>query len=286
MYPSDKSRIDAEKLRCIYIVHKEGGEPVLSIPYRPMSIDPDLVASFVIAVLLYENNDLKSIVKEGYLVLIEEGKFIIGILMLDRVDNEKSYRIALQSIVNKFEIEFQSTFENWRGDVRSFREFALEVFSIFPYMSIDVGLIPQRVSLGNGRGNTAIPWNVGETYQKVQTVLSFINGKRTVAQIVEATGLPAANTMAILSMLLKYNWISLVQPLTDESVLIRLNAPSEKLKVAYGDQLTVILDAINGTRTFAEVCSSVPFDTTVVRAVVKQLIDREIVGFVTKQQQI
>jgi hypothetical protein len=40
----------AAKLRYLSLVRKEGGEPIIGVPYREMSVDPDLVASFVLAI--------------------------------------------------------------------------------------------------------------------------------------------------------------------------------------------------------------------------------------------
>ena len=63
------------EVRYLSLVRKEGGEPIIGIPYRAMSVDPDLVASFVLAVIIFENRQLKTFVKEGYVVVIEEGAF-------------------------------------------------------------------------------------------------------------------------------------------------------------------------------------------------------------------
>ncbi|GAH06979.1 unnamed protein product, partial [marine sediment metagenome] len=79
------------EVRYLSLIRKEGGEPVIGIPYREMSVDPDLVASFVIAVIIFENRQLKSFIKEGYVVVIEEGDHVVGLLIVDRIDDDEPY---------------------------------------------------------------------------------------------------------------------------------------------------------------------------------------------------
>ncbi len=270
--------IDPARIHHIYIVNKEGGESLLSIQYRQMSVDPDLVASFVIAVVLYEGSNLRTFVKEDYLVIIEEGELVVGILILDRVENEDDYRVVLKSTIKEFEKRFRNNFENWHGDIRPFRDFALEILAVFPYIKIDEDLVP-RVNSQDVSSLMYIPWNVETTHQKLQTVSGFINGKRTVAEIAASVDIPRDHTLALLSMLFKYGWISFIRPLTEKSILVKQAEPSERLKVAYGDQLSLIMSQIDGKRTFAEVCANTPFDSFTVRTLVQRLIDQDIIGF-------
>ena len=48
------------QVRYLSVVRKEGGEPIIGIPYREMSVDPDLIASFVLAVIIFENRQMKN----------------------------------------------------------------------------------------------------------------------------------------------------------------------------------------------------------------------------------
>ncbi len=153
-----------EHVRYISLVRKEGGEPVIGITYREMSVDPDLVASFVLAVVIFENRQLRRFVKEGYVVLIEEGKQMVGLLILDRVDDEDPYRDVLKSIINSFETEYGVQLESWKGDVRPFREFALHILGAYPYSRFEWELVPRLSKKSDPafEGYAPIPWSVGE----------------------------------------------------------------------------------------------------------------------------
>ncbi|NWF96289.1 MAG: hypothetical protein HXY34_09105 [Candidatus Thorarchaeota archaeon] len=275
------SRLDPTKVRYVSLVRIEGGEPILSIPYHEMSVDPDLLASFALAIVVYEGKHIKTFVKEGYVVMIEEGEHVVGFLIVDRVDDEDLYRNSLREIVNEFERMHIASLQNWRGDIRPFRQFALQVLSVFPYRILEPSLVP-RLTAGNATGSnerTVIPWSVGETDRKLHTIVSFINGKRTLAEIATASGLPMAETMAVFSMLDRFGWIQLTRRISDDSVLTRLNDPPEILKATYGDQLLTLMDAIDGVRTFKEVCEAVHLSPEAVRTVAQRLLDARILGF-------
>ncbi len=266
--------VDEEKIRYISLVRREGGEPILGIPYREMKVDPDLVASFVLAVVIYEEQQLRNFTKEGYIVLIEEGKHIIGILIIDKVESEEPYRESLKLIINAFEERYETKLNNWKGDIRPFREFALFILSVFPYNRVNLDLVPSIVAKSEATPDykQEIPWSVETTYEKIELILGFINGKRTVREIIEASGLPEEEVVAIFSMLDRYKWIIFSRPLTDNTVLIKVMDPPKSYFVAYGDQLNQILDLFDGTRTLKEVCDLLPTGVEVVRTIAKTLI--------------
>ncbi len=91
--------LNEEIVRYISLVRKDGGEPVLGISFREMSVDPDLVASFVLAIVIFENQQLRTFIKEGYVVVIEEGNHVIGLLIIDKVEDDEPYREALKGII-------------------------------------------------------------------------------------------------------------------------------------------------------------------------------------------
>lgn len=274
--------IDEEKVRYISFVRKEGGEPILGIPYREMSVDPDLVASFVLAVIIFENRQLKTFTKEGYVVVIEEGRHVVGLLIVDRVEDEDPYRSELIAIIERFETEYDSQLNNWKGDIRPFREFALHVLGVFPYRRLEWGLVPRLVpkSEATPDRHASIPWSVGETDQKIHRMVGFINGKRTFRDIIDASGLGERDGMAIISMLDRYNWITVTRHLSDSSVLVKIMAPPKFLLGVYGDQLVQIVEMFDGTRTLSEVCDELPTNIEVVRTVAKNLIDSGVIDYV------
>ncbi len=266
--------LDEKKVRYISLVRKEGGEPVLSIPFREMSVDPDLVASFVLAIIIFENRQLKTFTKEGYVVVIEEGQYVVGLLIVDRVDDDTEYRRALVDVIQRFEERYEGHFLSWRGDIRPFREFALDILSVFPYCRFDWDMIPRlRVGGVEGAESRPIPWSVGTTDEKLHRVLGFVNGKRTVAEICDASGLPDREVAAIFSMLLKYGWVTMTRRLDEDTVLIKMADPPMRLLGAYGEQLTKLVDLCDGTRTLREVCGLLPYDMAAVMTVARNLVN-------------
>ncbi|MHA2084352.1 MAG: hypothetical protein ACXABD_11395 [Candidatus Thorarchaeota archaeon] len=272
---------DEAKVRYLSLVRREGGEPILGIPYREMSVDPDLVASFVLAVIIFENRQLKTFVKEGYVVVIEEGKFVVGLLIIDRVEDDEPYRKTLRKIIEEFESTYEIQMQSWKGDIRPFREFAIYILGVYPYRRLDWDLVPTLVTKSEAAPDlqAPIPWSVGETDVKIQTIVGFINGKRTMIEIMEAAGYPEEDNIAIFSMLERYKWISLSRRLSSESILIKKLEPPKFLQGVYGDQLSEILELCDGNRTLKDVCENLPYNMEVVKTVVKNLIDSGVLGY-------
>ncbi|NHJ14721.1 MAG: hypothetical protein EAX95_13660 [Candidatus Thorarchaeota archaeon] len=277
---SKESRAE-EKVRYLSLVRKEGGEPILGIPYREMSVDPDLVASFVLAIIIFENRQLKTFTKEGYVVVIEEGDHVVGLLIVDKVDEDDSYRSALRRIISSFEEQYDSQLRNWKGDIRPFREFALHILEVYPYHRLDWELVPRLVSESEATPDhhASIPWSVGETDEKLSLILGFVNGKRTINEIVEQSGLPDSEVMALMSMLDRYKWISTTRRLDDSSILEKVMDPPLLLLGVYGDQLTKLVDLCDGKRSLQEICEMLPYNMEAVKTVAKNLIDSGVLGY-------
>ncbi len=270
------------EVRYLSLVRKEGGEPIIGIPYRAMSVDPDLVASFVLAVIIFENRQLKTFVKEGYVVVIEEGEHVVGLLIVDKVEDDEPYRNNLIKIVEKFESNYQQQLIAWKGDIRPFREYALDILQVYPYRTFDLKMIPRLVSKSDATPDhqAPIPWSVGETDEKLQVILGYINGKRTIEEIMQQSDLDDSEVMAIMSMLDKYKWITLTRRLEDNSVLAKIMDPPMFLLGVYGDQLTKLVEQIDGKRTLSRICELLPFNMEAVKTVANRLIDAGVLGYV------
>ena len=270
-----------EKVRYLSLVRREGGEPILGIPYREMSVDPDLVASFVLAIIIFENRQLKTFTKEGYVVVIEEGEHVVGLLIVDKVDEDDSYRSSLRRIIARFEEQYDSQLRSWKGDIRPFREFALHILEVYPYRRLEWELVPRLVSKSEATPDhqASIPWSVGETDEKLSLIMGFINGKRTINEIVEQSGLPDTEVMALMSMLDRYNWITTTRRLDDSSILLKVMEPPLLLQGVYGEQLTKLVELCNGKRSLQEICELLPYDIEAVRTVARNLINSGVLGF-------
>lgn len=273
--------VDAE-VRYLSLVRREGGEPIIGIPYRAMSVDPDLVASFVLAVIIFENRQLKTFVKEGYVVVIEEGAHVVGLLIVDKVEDDEPYRNNLIKIVEKFEAAYEQQLIAWKGDIRPFREYALDILQVYPYRTFDLKMIPRLVSKSDATPDhhANIPWSVGETDEKLQIILGYINGKRTIEEIMQQSEFEDSEIMAIMSMLDKYKWITLSRRLEDSSVLVKIMDPPMFLLGVYGDQLTKLVEQCDGTKTISGICELLPYNTEAVKTVANRLIDAGVLGYV------
>ncbi|MHA1965718.1 MAG: hypothetical protein ACXACG_06900 [Candidatus Thorarchaeota archaeon] len=270
------------EVRYLSLVRKEGGEPIIGIPYRAMSVDPDLVASFVLAVIIFENRQLKTFVKEGYVVVIEERDHVVGLLIVDKVEDDEPYRNNLIKIVEDFEARYDQQLTAWKGDIRPFREYALNILQVYPYRTFDLKMIPRLVTKSDATPDNQanIPWSVGETDEKLQIVLGYINGKRTIEEIMQQSEYEDSEIMAIMSMLDKYKWITLTRRLEDSSVLAKIMDPPMFLLGVYGDQLTKLVEQIDGKKTLSKICEVLPFNMEAVKTVASRLIDAGVLGYI------
>jgi hypothetical protein len=277
----NESAAEKAEVRYLSLVRREGGEPIIGIPYREMSVDPDLVASFVLAVIIFENRQLKTFTKEGYNVVIEEGDYVVGLLIVDKVEDDTPYRNNLIKIIELFEKTHELLLQTWKGDIRPFREFALDILRVYPYRSFNLELIPKMIAKSEATPDlhVNIPWSVGETDEKIQTIIGFINGKRTVEDIMKQSEYEDSDVIAILSMLDKYKWISFTRKLEDTSILVKIMEPPLFLLGVYGEQLTNLVEQIDGSRTLAEICELLPYNIEVVRLVANRLIDSGVLGY-------
>lgn len=253
----------------------------MGITYREMSVDPDLVASFVLAVIIFENRQLRRFVKEGYVVVIEEGQQMVGLLIIDRVEEEEPYRENLKSIIKSFETKYEGQLTSWKGDVRPFREFALHIFEIYPYRRFDWELVPRLAKKSDPALDSfaPIPWSVGETDKKIQTVVSFINGKRTILEIMQSTGMSSEETTAIISILDHFGWTTFGRKITEKTVLVKLSDPHKFLVGVYGEQINNFVELCNGKRTLKDVGAMLPYSMEVLLTVAKNLVDARVLGF-------
>jgi len=269
------------QVRYLSVVRKEGGEPIIGIPYREMSVDPDLIASFVLAVIIFENRQMKNFAKEGYVVVIEEGEYTVGLLIVDRVDDDTPFRNALKQVIKKFEGTYETQMLAWKGDIRPFREFALDILQIYPYRSFSLKMIPSLLAKSDATPDhqAPIPWSVGETDEKIQVVLGYINGKRTIEDIMNQSEYEDTEIVAILSMLDKFEWITLTRKLEDSSILVKIMDPPMFLVGVYGEQLTSIVEHCDGEKSLASICESTTYNLEAVKLVAKNLIEAGVLGY-------
>ncbi len=248
--------LDVSKVRYISLIRMEGGESVLNIPYAELTVDPDLIAGFVTAVIIFAKTPIRTIRKAAYDILIEVGDSVLVLLVVDPVTDEAPYREKLKRILGLVESEHGDKLRHFEGDIRRFREFALDIIQEFPFSSSDLELVPIKREKG-----VRIPFRVGAVDHDLEQLESFINGKRTVAEIMDLIGFSDKKALALISILDRYQWIDFKKRLTDDDVLVRSECPKMKLgilKSQYGEHLEDILEKFDGEKKIREVVESLP----------------------------
>lgn len=252
------------------MIRIEGGESILNVPYAEMSVDPDLIAGFVTAVIIFAKAPIRTIRKAAYDILIELKEHVLILLVVDPVADEAPYREGMHKVLDEFEGLHANRLANFEGDIRVFRESALLILREFPYMKIDLDLIPQSVE-GEPMG-----FRVGQTDKKLEELDGFINGKRTVAEILDLIDLPENEVIGLLSLLAKFHWIEFRKRISDNDVLDRSRCSEDslkRLKMQYGKPLEELLDFFNGTRTVKEILDLLPYDKNALWFLINRLVE-------------
>jgi hypothetical protein len=249
----------------------EGGESVLNIPYAELTVDPDLIAGFVTAVIIFANTPIRTIRKESYDILIEVGETVLILLVVDPVPDEAPYRQKLRRILAQVESKHGTKLRHFEGDVRVFRDFALNIIKEFPFSTIDLELIPFQKDDGHKIG-----FRVGDVDKKLEQVEAFINGKRSVAEILDLIGLPEEDVIAAISTLRKYKWLDFKRRLSTNDVLVRLDCAQlhlDRLKANYGTPVDALVLSFDGHKPISEILESLPLDKKAMMFLIEKLVE-------------
>jgi hypothetical protein len=214
-------------------------------------------------------------------VVIEEGQQMVGLLIIDKVEDEEPYRESLKNIIKSFETKYEGQLASWKGDVRPFREFALHIVEIYPYRRFDWELVPRLAKKSDPALDSfaPIPWSVGEADKKIQTAVSFINGKRTIFEIMQSTGMSSEETTAIISILDHFGWTTFGRKITEKTILVKLTDPHKFLVGVYGEQINNFVELCDGKRTLKDVGAMLAYSMEVLLTVAKNLVDARVLGF-------
>lgn len=263
--------LDVSKVRYISLIRMEGGESVLNIPYAELTVDPDLIAGFVTAVIIFAKTPIRTIRKAAYDILIQVGESVLVLLVVDPVPDETPYRMKMQHILDEVEDLHGEKLRHFEGDVRRFREFALTVIKEFPFQSADLDMIPVLKNSG-----VRIPFRVGNVDHELEQVESFINGKRTVAEIMDLMGHSDEEVQALISILTRYKWIEFKHRLADSDVLQVQDCPAiilDKLRAQYGQALEDVMTKFDGTTKINDIIQDLHYDKDALLFLINKLVD-------------
>jgi hypothetical protein len=258
------------------MIRIEGGESILNIPYAEMSVDPDLIAGFVTAVIIFAKAPIRTIRKAAYDILIELRDHVLILLVVDPVADEAPFRDSMLRILEEFEEIHGNRLANFEGDIRVFRESALLILKEFPYMKIDLDLIPQSVE------GDPIGYRVGQIDKKLEELSGFINGKRTVVEILDLIDLPEDEVIGLLSLLAKFHWIEFRKRISENDVLDRIRcseAALKRIKMQYGKPLEELLEYFNGSRNIKEILDLLPYDRNACWFLINRLVEIGCLGY-------
>jgi hypothetical protein len=267
---------DLSNVRYISLIRLEGGESILNIPYAELTVDPDLIAGFVTAVIIFAKTPIRTIRKAAYDILIEVGETVLVLLVVDPVPNEEPYRKKLRAILKRVEEEHGDSLRKFEGDVRKFRDFALNVVVEFPFSVPDMELVPIRRKNG-----IKIPYRVGIVDRKLENLENYINGKRNIAEILGLIDLPDEEVIALISILKKYKWIDFRRRLRPSDLLERRNCPESllmRLRQQYGSPVDDLLKAMNGDDSIEAVMAKLEgepfgFDRNAIWFLINKLVE-------------
>jgi hypothetical protein len=269
-------RADVSNVRYISVIRLEGGESIVNIPYGEMAVDSDLIAGFVTAVIIFAKTPIRTIRKANYDILIEVGEYVLVLMVIDPVEDEEPYRKKLRRILENLEEKHAEKLEHFEGDIRRFREFSLEILKEFPFSRPDLMRIPVKKSTEEG-----IPFRVGLVHRKLEQLEDYINGKRTVAEIMDQIALTEDEVIALISALAKYDCLEFHRRLEGTDVLEASDCSEitlRRLKSQYGP-VEKIMACMNGEKTIDEAISKlqddedVDYDESALWFLIKKIVD-------------
>lgn len=261
---------DVSRVRYISLIRLEGGESVLNIPYAALTVDPDLIAGFVTAVIIFANTPIRTIRKQAYDILIEVGETVLVLLVVDPVTDETPYRVKLKKILHEVEIKHGDRLRQFEGDIRRFREFALSIIREFPFSRPNLDSVPVMKKEG-----VRIPFRVASVDRELEQVESFINGKRTVAEIMDMMSLDDEDVLALISILARYEWIDFKRRLTEDDILIRSGCQGHTLDLLNFSETEIenLLSCFDGTARIKDISANLGFDKGALWFVINKLVD-------------
>ncbi|NHI82852.1 MAG: hypothetical protein EAX81_00925 [Candidatus Thorarchaeota archaeon] len=200
-----KDNIDVSKIRHVMILGTEGGELMLYIPYAGAEpVNPDMHAALLRAVLHLSKDDLRAIRWKNSIYIFETASHAIALIGMISVDDEDVYRAKLMRILQQFEIEFDDAIHSGVGDIRQFKDFALNIIEEFPLANLNLDVVLKASDTGE-----VIPWRTAEVDFKLELIEQSTNGKRTLRDIARMVGFSDGEAIALASILLYYGWITL-----------------------------------------------------------------------------
>ena len=98
------------------------------------------------------------------------------------------------------------------------------------------------------------------------------------------SGSTMTETTALFSMLDHYNWITFSRRLDDSAILVKKMDAPRLLVGFYGDQLSRLMELCDGSKSLAEICEALPYNSEAVKTVVKNLLDAGVLRYLDEEE--
>ncbi|MHA2069105.1 MAG: hypothetical protein ACXABY_32485 [Candidatus Thorarchaeota archaeon] len=197
--------VDVSKIRHIMFLGMEAGELLLYVPYDGSTdVNHDMRAALLRAIMQFSDDSLSMIRWSNFIYMFHKGETSIGLMGMSSVPDEEIYRDKLVKILHSFERECRTSLAAQDGDIRRFKDFALEIIKELPLVNMSLDTIPRRTERGD-----RIPWRVGEVDVSLEILQQASNGKRTIQDIIDMTQMPTRDVIALMSILAYFGWVEI-----------------------------------------------------------------------------
>jgi hypothetical protein len=91
--------INAEKLKYVGVAKIDDGEQIANVQRDELTVDPDLIAGFIAAVVIFAKTPVRTIRKAAYDIMIEVGESSLIYVVADPVPDEAPYRKQMKTVL-------------------------------------------------------------------------------------------------------------------------------------------------------------------------------------------
>jgi hypothetical protein len=272
---------DEMHIKNYLLIWRDAGLCLLDIPYRnSIKMDSDMLTALLRAVQQVMNDGIKRIIWKHQKILFEFADDLLHVLIMDSNSNELLYETELINVKNRISKRFQQRPE-WvklikRGQIRNVRTCALDVIQSFYLRGLDYNLTPKLQE-----NHKDIPFATIEFIEMMQFLMGFIDGKRSIFQIIQDSSLAREIVLGLLSVLLLYDWIELIRVagLNDRLRLAREPRIFEINNLGPGELLREVCNEFRVPSSTIEVAERLGLDPYVILFIAGKLLDCDVLIF-------
>jgi len=275
------NKFDVMQIKNFLLIWQDAGFCLLNIQYtNPIKLDADMLAGLLRAIQQVMSDGIKRITWKHQTILFEFVDDLLYVLITSSISNESTYRNKLFEVIDRVGKRFQERPE-WpkligTGQIRTIRECALDVIQSFNLRAINPNLTPKLQE-----NCESIPFAIREFNEILERLIGFIDGKRTVYQIIDGTSFERDTVLGLLSVLLAYNWIKLIRVVTIEDKLKLTREPTvlDLCNLGPKDLLGKVIHEFEETTTSQEVADKLRINPHVVLFLTRKLLEGKILTF-------